>query len=650
MLNRVTIAVLILLNGMNAGSQSRYRFRTLDIGQGLTSDFVWSVCQDKYNYIWIGTQNGLNRYDGHNIRQYFNDPKDSFSIPGNSIYWIYKDANEDLWFSLGYKGVARYNYSKDRFERFPLFDSINRKNNHPVWRMGNDGRGRIYFACGSACFRYTKETNVMEDITPLFNGAIEGYGVGMFIPNGKNDLWILTGNGLFHYRLDKNLVTHIPFDKEKMGFGGSEMHDGEFINDHELLLSVVRTGFVLFDTRTGKFRLPPAPFDPTHSGQFSETGGVLKDSKGRIWLANSRYGLLEYFPQKNSSYSLNNEPSYPYPYAEQEGNGMNVYEDNDGNIWYCSSSKGVIWFRPETDFIQLFQRNFAAPNSLPDNLINYFLPVKKNKILVGTNKGVTLFDTESNMFQNYPVAFNDKDIFPHPNVRAMIKSGDTVFITTYKGLSALNTRTGKFRRFLDSDASIEADFPYGQWLIHKISSNELIITGNKAARFYIDSNKYVHGDALNTDPVYTLADINASYFDEKKSTLWVEAGYGKLFSYNTTEKKLEEHIYTSDSISMIDAIVADESGNLWLGTTGGLYNYDPGRRKGHKVVLNTTERSVFNIWLQNHEYIWLATPREIVRYNQRTKKADILNINTFLPNSYITRRAFMLDTAGWLWT
>lgn len=648
---RLLFIGLVLLSGACAVSQSRYRFYTLGMEQGLTADYAWSVCQDKYNYIWIGTQNGLNRYDGHSIRQYFHDPNDSFSIPGNSIYWMHKDENGDLWFSLGYNGAAKYNYAKNRFEKFTLLDSIKAKNNYvaPVWRMGGDAQGRLYFACGGACFRYTPIEGKMEDLTPLFNGAIEGYGVGMFIPKGKDTLWILTGNGLFQYDLRKNQVRQIAFDKDKLGFGTAEMHDGEYINEHEMLISVSRAGFVLFDTRTEQFRLPPSPFDPTHSKKLSETGGVLKDSKGRIWLANSRYGLLEYFPSSNTCYSLKNERSYPYPYAEQEGKGLNVYEDNQGRIWYCSSSRGVIWFKPETDYIQVFQRDFSKTQTLPGNAVTYFLPVEGNKMLIGTNSGITEFDNNKNEFRNFPVSLNEKDALPHAFVRAMIASGDSVFITTYQGLSILNRRNGKFSRFVDTSAVADSVFIYGQWLIHQLFPGQLVVTGNNVVRFDLNTRRYTYLDRQKPDPLLTVEDINASFYDSNKKILWLEVNRGGLCSYNVVTKKLEMHAYTTDSVFMIDAIDQDETGKLWLGSDAGLHIYDPATKKTQKIALNTTYKAVYNIDIQNKDWAWLSTPREVVRYNRVTGATDILPANAFLANSHLTKRAFRLDGNGFLW-
>ncbi|HVF98044.1 MAG TPA: two-component regulator propeller domain-containing protein, partial [Flavisolibacter sp.] len=618
--------------------------------QGLTSDFAWAVCKDKYNYVWIGTQNGVNRYDGHRIKQYFHNTKDSFSAPGNSVYWIHKDKEGELWFSFGWQGVARYNYAKDRFERFAPFDSIKKAHNYmaPSWRVNSDRQGRIYFACGGAVFRYTKSTGKMEDLTPLFNGDIEGYGVGMFIPQGDDLLWIVSGNGLFRYDLKKEQVRHIAFDKEAFGFGEQEMHDAEFINDHEMLVSVVRTGFVLFDTRTETFRMPPPPINPSDTKAFSETGGVLRDSKGRIWLANSRYGLLEYFPANNTTYSLKNERLYPYPYAEQEGKGLNVYEDDEGNIWYCNSAKGVIWFKPETDFVQIFERDFASPETLPGNVVTGFLPVGKNKLMIGTGNGIAEFDASSNRFKNFPVALNLKDVYPHPAVRGLLQKGDLIYITTAYGLSVYNGRTGGFSRHLDSAPLFDSAFLFGQWLIADLPEG-LLLSGSQLALFHPETKTYSYASALKANPLFSLTDVNAIYLDKTASTLWLEAGSGGLYAYNTQTKTVTQHHFTTDKIDMIDAFAKDEEGRLWIGSNNGLYRYDPQTGKGQKIALNASVKEIYNIAIGDNVYVWLTTPKEVIRYNRAKNTAEVLASTSFLPNSAILKRAFFLSTDGFIW-
>src|SRR5688572_10105184 len=104
MLNRLFFIAFIVLLNPNIHAQSRFRFQTLSLEQGLSSNTVSSICKDKFGYIWMATENGLNRYEEHTIRQYFHNKKDSFSIPGNNVRWIHKDNEGGLWFAFGTEG------------------------------------------------------------------------------------------------------------------------------------------------------------------------------------------------------------------------------------------------------------------------------------------------------------------------------------------------------------------------------------------------------------------------------------------------------------------------------------------------------------------------------------------------------------------
>ena len=633
-------------------AQSRYRFFTLGTEQGLTSDMVWSICKDKYGFMWIGTQKGLNRYDGQQIRTYLHEPSDSFSIPSNVVYWIHKDVEGELWFVFGDgQGLAKYNHQKDRFERFTPYDSIIKKNNYPVdlWRLANDQLGRIYFANGSTCLRYSLKSKTMEDLTPFFRGALEGHEIGMFIPQYQNFLWITSNNGLFRYNIANNEIKHFPFDAQKFGFGDPNMHDAEFVDDHRLLVGVSRSGFVFFDTRTLTYSLPPTPIDPTHNRLFSGTGGVLKSKQGRIWIANSKYGLLEYFPLSNTIQTLKKESSYPYPHLEQEGEGLNVYEDDEGTIWYGSSKRGIIWFQPQSDFVRVFRRDYASSHSLPNEFISHLLQTEKDKILIATSGGLAMYNKQSQTFTKFPVSYTDKEHYPNPNTRTLFAVGDEVFLTTARGLSIYNKRTGHFNRYLDTGATFRSYFPYGQWLIQKLSEEEYLISGDQIARFNRRSGTYQYQKPNEIDALFDFKAITASWYDTQRKWLWLKSGSGKLYSYDVVSKKKTEHHYTHDSVEMIHAIVPDEAGKLYIGTTHGLFLYDPVTRKSINVEWNESSNYITNIIIENSTYMWICTQQDVVRYHRKTGKSESLSLQKYIPNSYISPRAFILDDEGILW-
>ncbi|HEX2682661.1 MAG TPA: two-component regulator propeller domain-containing protein, partial [Ferruginibacter sp.] len=251
----IRLAILLLLAGpMTAMAQSRYNFFTIGVDQGLSNPDIWAINQDKNGYIWIGTVNGLNRYDGHVIKQYFNKPDDKNSIAGNICYWIFRDSDQDMWFACGNGGLSRYNYTNDNFESLPAYDSARKQNRYrsPVWRFGEDRQKRIYLSCGAACYRYDKRSKKFEDLTPLFGPGWD-HGIGRFYMENDSIMWIPTDDGLFRYNVPANKMRKIPFDVEKLGYGLSAMYDIEKINDQEVILTMGRAGYIKFNTRTETF-------------------------------------------------------------------------------------------------------------------------------------------------------------------------------------------------------------------------------------------------------------------------------------------------------------------------------------------------------------------------------------------------------------
>ncbi len=649
MLIRCCIWFLLLLPAI-VHSQSQHHFFTLGIEQGLSSPIVWSIGQDKYGFIWIATANGLNRYDGHSVKQYFNDPKDSTSLPGNIVYWIYTDKDGDMWFACGIKGVVKYNYTKDCFEKLPPYQSVKKsKYGSPVWRVGGDQMGRIYLACGGACYRFSKQTNKIEDLTPLFKGEIDDYGVAMFVPQGKNILWVLTDIGLYRYDLLKNNIQHVPFDKQKLGYGKAGMHDGKFINNEEMLITMERSGFVFFNTKTWKFRPAPSFLNPSTSKNFTESGCVVKDKKGRIWISNSTFGLLQYFPSTNEIYSLKNDPSYPYPYPEQEGKGMSAFEDRDGNIWYGSSLRGVVWFQPDLDFIRLYHRDYSKTNSLGGNGVFSFLPVSANELLVGTNKGLSKFNTQTNQFNNLFSQKNSSGNFPSVLIKQMSNNGNFVYIASRAGLCVYNKKNGRLSKFETNDANVFFDEAISY--VHVINKDELILINGDVARVDLKTKKcWYRQNTQTVDTLFQFTGIDATAYDPERKKLWIELNNGGLYEYDVVSKNAVRHNYTNDTaIKSISTIHIDSSGLLLIGTLKGLIEYNSLNKRSRTITLPSNYQHISNISTEGREILWLTTPKEIIRLNRSTGQFNVFDLHVLLPYAGFIQNSLWKDAQNNLW-
>jgi ligand-binding sensor domain-containing protein/putative methionine-R-sulfoxide reductase with GAF domain len=646
MLGRL-ILFIFLLGGQVCLSQSRYNFFTIGLENGLSSSNIWSINQDKNGFIWIATTNGLNRYDGHTIKQYFNDPADKNSIAGNICYWIYKDTDGDMWFACGANGLSRYNYARDNFESLALYDSAREHNRYksPVWRFGEDLDKRIYLSCGAAVYRYDKRKGTLEDLTSLF-GPNWDAGVGRFYMMKEGVMWIATDAGFYRFDVDKHQMRKIPFDVNGMGHGSEFMYDIEAANDHELLITMARAGYVVFDTETEKFRPAKDEFSPKQIGDNSEMGEVMKDSRGRIWMASSVLGLLEYIPLSNQFVYMKNEPLYPYPYPEQEGAGKAIFEDRDGNIWYGTSTQGLVRFSPDFNFLRIYSRDFSNKTSLPHNTVTAFTRNSGSTMWIGTYKGVTGFSPNTGKYINLPIDGTEaQNKYPGAVIRTLASSGDTVFIASEKGIHAFHAGFNRFINYSKGDSGDRAVDGSLRNLV-MIRPGELFFLADKPGIFHTGTGRVEW--VKPGSPLYRLENISLVSFDGRRKVLWVLANK-ELHAYDWDKKQLRKHHYWKNSDSTqqisISTIATDEEGKVWMGTSKGIICYDPLTARSQDPV---SVNNVINILIEQ-EWIWFTTRKEIGRTNRRSGKTDLFTLQDILPYSLITPRSIKKDDDGNIW-
>ena len=634
-------------------AQSRSNFFTIGVEQGLSNTNVWSINQDKYGYIWIATEGGLNRYDGHTMKQYFHSETDKTSVAGNACYWIFKDSDGDMWFACGGNGLSRYNYINDNFESLAAYDSVRKNNryNAPVWRFGEDAQKRIYLSCGAACYRYNKSSKKFEDLTPLFGPGFDA-GIGRFFLQDSKTMWIAADDGLYHFDIPANRMRKIPFDIQKQGFGEPGMRDIEWVNDHEVMISMEKAGYVIFDIYTEKFRPADDPFYPGRSGRFSEMGDLLLDSKKRLWMANTYSGLVKYNPGNGRSEFIKKDPLYPYPYPDQEGQGKAIFEDRDGNIWYGTSTQGAVHFQPNIDFISIYQRNYTQANSLPGNIVACFYPGKDNSMWIGTSGyGICRFNPQTNQYINYNPTINANDQLPGKFVRSINASVNKIFFASEKGLTSFDERTGKFITYGQGIKNNSSPVPDGNIRrIYESSPGQLLLVSHRVATFNATTGECVYKEAGEKDTLYKLENITASSYNRAAGILWLVAGGEDLYEYrpatNTLLKREKTALHIKEPSTPMSVIDAGIDGTLWIARGKNILHYDPvSKTLLHNIAVNST---VFNI-SSERDQTWFTSKNEIGRIDKTNGSFVSFNVNTLLRNVSFREKSLTRDNNGLFW-
>ncbi|MEO8399492.1 MAG: two-component regulator propeller domain-containing protein [Ignavibacteriaceae bacterium] len=296
--------------------QQRYNFEHISIPEGLSNTQVWDVIQDKYGFLWIATNDGLNRYDGYTFKIFKNDPGDKTSLPNNSAYSLRIDNDGKLWVGTS-TGFCKYNSANETFKTF-LPDSN---------RIGSSSNQIL---------------NIIQD--------------------NKNRMWILTSDGIFTFNEKTNEIqkTYMKDGKNKVAITGItasllETSSGEIYSDHNFL------GLIKYNEGTNLFER--VDVDPKNPGILKEqiVMALYEDKTGKIWISGQN-GFYNYNPHTGSFNEIKLFKKDPNPGFWTNAVGE-LYKDNNGFLWIATFTNGIFRYNMKTnEIVPLDQSEF--PNTV----------------------------------------------------------------------------------------------------------------------------------------------------------------------------------------------------------------------------------------------------------------------------------------------
>lgn len=370
-------------------------FDKFTVEDGLSSNSINCLFQDSKGFLWIGTDDGLNRYDGYEFKQFKHNPKDSTSISDNVIQGIDEDSEGNIWLVTGKKGVSQYNILTEQFSihtdtflKAIAYQKMLIDNQDKIWFP----RPFSYFDVSSNQF-IKVHSDYALDFCQLDNGRFFIVSEH-FVPKGPNEYhiaeWIDS---------TQTLERHIEINHTAIG-GVNEM-----ITDNNGNIWVVgqEKSFAKYQINKNEITYYNGDSEPFPG---KTRGASIKDmyhsSKSNIlWLAS--WGMLERL-------DLNKETNRPYiAYKKEETNikslsssiTTSVIEDKVGNLWVGTMGGGLNKYAPSKHKIQHFYRKPGDTLSLSNNTIETFLRDSKDRLWVGTQSGLNLMNEREETFKVY---------------------------------------------------------------------------------------------------------------------------------------------------------------------------------------------------------------------------------------------------------
>jgi ligand-binding sensor domain-containing protein len=611
--------MLYIFSGPAFGQANAVAFEHISIEQGLSQSSVFSVFQDSKGFLWFGTLDGLNKYDGYTFTVYKSDPRDTNTLSNNTIVRIFEDTDGYLWIGTLGGGLNRFDEATDRFIRY-RHDPKNPRSlsNDNVRSIMQDSRGRLWIGTNNGLNRYDPETGTFQHIysdpriqNGLSNNVIWSIHESTMEPG---ILWIGTYNGLNRFDVERgtfDVFKNDPSDANSI----SNNYVWSIIEQDSLHLWIgTNNGLNLFNTHTKtalRFKHNPAS---KRSISGNNIWSLWKDHSGTVYAGALDGGLNRIVHSvENNEYSF---ITYAHDPADPNSISHNfiwsIYEDRTGIIW-LGTDVGINKLDPNAAKFRHFKSRPFDPGSLSNNEVTAILRDRSGVLWIGTRDGLNRMDDRSGHFTHYRNDPRDNATISSNYIRSIYE--DT------RGRLWIGTNGGGLNMF-DRAKKVFHNTKNGR-ITSSISSNDIT---------------HIHEDANGILWLGTLAGLNR--FDPA-------TGKVKFYAKEVNNPLSVSHDY-------VYTISQTKDDSMWIGTLGGgLNRFDPVNGTFTHFMENpsdTTSLSNNNVWCIHEDRsgdLWIGTNNGLNKFNRLTGTFSHYNENSGLVNNVIY--GILEDEKGYLW-
>ena len=663
---------------------SLVRFTHLSQDDGLSQNAGLAFLQDSRGFVWIGTQDGLNRYDGHTFTVYKNDPENPTSISHNSINALMEDRDGQIWIATWGGGLNRFDPRTQQFTRFqhdptnpisvsddnvtsllqdtsgaiwvgtlggldrfdPQANGFTHFHNEPndpaslssdaVSALFEDSRGALWVGTGGFSVagaglnqldRATgKFTRYVHD--PANDKTLAGNNISAIVEAPDGALWIGTGGfgvegaGLDRLDPQSSVFTHLKYDAAVPDSLSADNVMDVVVDSDVLWISTYGSGLNQMEfAAPGQFvHYRNNPYF-AESLSGDETWALLKDRSGMLWIGTARNGINQ-LPVNTGQFNL-------YRHIPDNTNSLAADavgafdEDAQGRIWLAMWASGLDRFDPHTGQFDHVVAKPEDPQSLASNLVLAVHVDAQGMVWAATlGGGLNRYDPATGEVKRYQHdAANPRSIISD-NVAAIFPDGDAgLWLGTFEGLDYFDFKTETFTHYLNDPANPQS------------------LSFNQAVGLFIDRDKQLwvgtYGGGLNR-----LDLNNPDNRDPAKAQFTI---------YHHDPKNP-----ASLSNDAIFAMHQSPDGTLWFGTQSGLSRFDPQTQqfRAYYEKQGMPNNTVLGVLEDDQGYLWITTNNGLAKFDPRTElftiytSADGLQSNEFNSNAYFRSRDGTLYIGG----
>jgi ligand-binding sensor domain-containing protein/signal transduction histidine kinase len=652
------------LNGVSVSSApaANIRFMRIGVQGGLSQSAITCILQDEQGFLWFGTQDGLNRFDGYTFKIFRPDVNDPASINDRWINSLFQDRQGFLWIGTRLGGLNRYDPVSEQFSHY-INDPANPSSlvNDRVQVVFEDRQGRLWVGTSEGLDRFSPSTNTFEHLVMNgLPGAESGSEDITAIVEDKNGtLWIGTAYaGLYHYKegtgtfVNYSSVTGNP---SSLSSNRIRAIQGDPSGD---LWVATDDGLNLFDPHTGlATRFLHSTNDPGSLASNS-IHAVYLDGDGNAWIG-TRAGLDRYDRSTRSFIHYKNDPDVDTSLSSDTISAIG--ETSDSVLWIGTYGEGLNKYYRGQDRFAYYHFNQDDPNNPGGNNVRAVAIDHSGDVWIGTfDGGLNRLDPVTGSITNFRNDPSDPGSLGSNEVRSVyFDSSGNLWVGTSAGVDILKHGTLSFSHFLPGPVDR-----------HNLSGSPVVaIAEDRAKNIWLGTElgleKYDHESGIFTryqnDPgnLYSISGNEIeSLLVDLAGDLWIGTLNDGLNRYDLTSGQLYRYQHDpsdpgSISKNSILSIHQDRQGTLWVGTDGGgLNRFDPaGSTFLHYGEEDGLPNSViFGIQEDKDGFLWLSTNNGLSRFDPDTGKSlRNYTVDDGLQGNEFNTNAFAGDALGRLY-
>ena len=668
----------IFLIGCIYGQDLQFRHITID--DGLSQSTVNCIFQDSQGFIWLGTENGLNRYDGYEFIIFKHEPSDSNSISHSWIWDIFEDSQKNLWIAT-WNGLNKYNPNQNTITRYlPNPDEAYSISGARPTSICEDQDSLLWIATwGGGINIYDPETDQFTNLQhdPGDPHSLPDNRVRNIFYSADNNILAATWNGFSIiekkgngpspeilsrediYNLNRGYqitnYQHNPANPQTLG--SNEVSSVVEDKAGQIWIGTFRGGLHLFHKESHAFTHYRHDKNNQNSLSSDDIISLFVDRYNNLWIGTVNEGLNIYKSKSNSFDRYKHDPART---SSLNGNNVfSIFEDKSGLIWVGTNGLNI-YDKKLKRFHHYYSSNQNS-YSLNHNRVTKFFEDPTGIIWIATEGGgLNKFDSETDLFTHF--THNPQNFFSLSNNNISSLTGDdsgNIWIGTRGGgLNKFNPRSGKFQQYKEEKNIPETE---GIYFINDlcIDRNQKlwIATYDKGLIQYdILNDKYIHFTGNPNDESALLSNYLLSLYVDSKNNIWVGSWGGGLSCYLQAEKRFIRYTHDPDNSNTIGGNIintiyeSQKSGDgvLWVGTDFGLSYMnlaDPGpenfkhifEKDGlpSNVICGILEDEAGNLWISTNSGICNYNP--VTQTFQTYDKNDGLQSNEFIAGSFLKR-------------